>query len=229
MTQQHNTEQHTESRAEPKGAAPVFARNDVEVIDRQELYRGFFHAEAVQLRHRLFRTREWSEPMRREILYRGEAVGVVLYDPARDEVALVEQFRVGALDEPQGPWCLEVVAGMVEPGETPLDVARRELVEEAGIEQVELSYIGNYLASPGGCDEKLHLYCGLCDLTGVGGVFGLPEEHEDIKVHVLAAADVFAELYTGRCNNPAALIGLQWLQLNRERLRAAALEQVGSE
>ena len=228
MTQQRNPHINSATRADPPSAAPAFGRDDVEVVARQDLYRGFFRAEAVQLRHRLFRTGEWSEPMRREILYRGEAVGVVLYDPARDEVALVEQFRLGALDEPQGPWRLEVVAGMVEPGETPLDVARRELVEEAGIEQVELSYIGNYLASPGGCDEKLHLYCGLCDLTGVGGIFGLPEEHEDIKVHVLAADEVFAALYTARCNNPAALIGLQWLQLNRERLRAAANSRVGS-
>lgn len=228
MTQQRNVDTNPQACAVAPSVAPVFGRDDVEVVARQDLYRGFFRAEAVQLRHRLFRTGEWSEPMRREILYRGEAVGVVLYDPKRDEVALVEQFRLGALNEPEGPWCLEVVAGMVEPGETPLDVAKRELIEEAGIEQAELSYIGSYLATPGGSDEKLHLYCGLCDLTGVGGVFGLPEEHEDIKVHVLAAGDAFAALYTSRCNNPAALIGLQWLQLNRERLRASIKPQAGS-
>jgi ADP-ribose pyrophosphatase len=206
--------------------APTFAHADVEVQSRHDLYRGFFRAEAVHLRHRLFRTGEWSAPMRREILYRGEAAGVVLYDPARDQVGLVEQFRLGALDEPEGPWRLEVVAGLVEPGEAPPEVARRELQEEAGIEEVELSYIGNYLASPGGCDEKLHLYCGLCDLSRAGGIFGLPSEHEDIKLHVLPAADVFAALFTERCNNPAALIGLQWLQLNRERLQAAAEQAV---
>lgn len=227
MTQRPQSDDNPLNNTDPLGAAPDFARDDVEVLGRRELYRGFFRAEEVQLRHRLFRTREWSTAMKREILYRGEAVGVVLYDPARDEVALVEQFRLGALDEAGGPWRLEVVAGMVEPGETPQEVARRELVEEAGIEQVELSYIGNYLASPGGCDEKLHLYCGVCDLAGVGGIYGLPEEHEDIKVHVLPAQEVFAKLYTGRCNNPAAMIGLQWLQLNRERLRATYQKQAG--
>ncbi|WP_232305555.1 NUDIX domain-containing protein [Gilvimarinus polysaccharolyticus] len=208
-------------------AAPMFDRDDVDVVAQQDLYRGFFRAEAVQLRHRLFRTGEWSEPMQREILYRGEAVGVVLYDPVRDEVALIEQFRLGALDEPKGPWRLELVAGMLEVGETPEAVARRELVEEAGIEQVELSYITSLLTSPGSSDEKLHLYCGLCDLTDAGGIFGLPEEHEDIKVYVVAADDAFAELYTGRYNNPAALIGLQWLQLNREHLRATLNLQAG--
>lgn len=198
--------------------APQFAGDDVEILQRDDLYRGFFRAEKVTLRHRLFRDSQWSQPLTREIVYHKEAVGVLLYDPVRDEIALVEQFRIGAMSEPTGPWCLEVVAGMVEAGETPIEVARRELVEEAGIEQVELSYIGNYLASPGGCDEKLHLYCGICDLAGAGGIFGLAEEHEDIKVHVLAAEAVLASLYSGRWNNPAALITLQWLQYNRPSL-----------
>ncbi|RZA06201.1 MAG: ADP-ribose diphosphatase, partial [Moraxellaceae bacterium] len=81
-------------------------------------------------------------------------------------------------------------------------------------------YICNYLSSPGGSDEKLHLYCGLCDLGSAGGVYGLPEEGEDIRVHVFPADEVFAELLNGRFNNAAALICLQWLQLNRARLRA---------
>lgn len=199
---------------------PEFGRADVDILEREDLYRGFFRAEKVRLRHRLFRDGSWCRPLTREIVYHSEAVGVLLYDPARDEVALVEQFRIGAMAEAAGPWCLEVVAGMVEPGETPEEVARRELVEEAGMASVALRYIGNYLASPGGCDEKLHLYCGLCDLSGAGGIFGLDEENEDIKVHVLPATGVFAHLYTGRWNNPAALITLQWLQCHRDTLRA---------
>ncbi|WP_020207855.1 NUDIX domain-containing protein [Gilvimarinus chinensis] len=202
----------------PDLAPPVFNRDDVNITEREELYRGFFHAERVRLCHRQFRTGEWGESLTRELVHHKEAVGVLLYDPARDELALVEQFRIGALEEKAGPWCLEVVAGMVEPGETPPEVARRELLEEAGVETVELRYIGNYLASPGGCDEKLHLYIGLCDLTDAGGIFGLAEEHEDIKVHVLPAAEVLESLYTGRWNNPAALITLQWLAMNRQSL-----------
>ncbi len=195
-----------------------FTTADAEVLEREELYSGFFRAEKVRLRHRLF-AGGWSNPMNREMLYRGPAVGVLLYDPVADRVALVEQFRVGALHEPAGPWCLEVVAGMVEAGETPEAVAHRELQEEAGVTGVVLEYIGNYLSSPGGCDEKLHMYCGIVDLKGVGGIHGLPEENEDIQVHLFSSEEVFAELYTGRCNNPAALITLQWLQLNRDRLR----------
>ena len=203
----------------PGRTTPRFRHSDVDIIERQTLYRGFFRAERLRLRHRQFQDGDWGETMARELVYHGHAVGVLLYDPVRDLIALVEQFRVGAMGESATPWCLEIVAGMMKPDESPEDVARRELIEEAGIEQVELRYIGNYLASPGGCDEKLFLYCGLCDLGNAGGIFGLPEEHEDIKVHVLPADEVLSDLFGGRWNNPAALITLQWLQWHREQLR----------
>jgi len=197
---------------------PKFNLSDVEVVRRKELYRDFFYVEKVFLRHKLFNG-GWGKEIGRELFVRGEAVGVVLYDPKLDLIGLVEQFRVGALNEPNGPWCYEVVAGMVEAGESPEEVALRELIEEANIKPFSLEYICNYLSSPGGSDEKLHLYCGVCDLSNAGGIFGLPEEGEDIRVHTLAANDVFAELLNGAFNNAAAIICLQWLQMNRQRLR----------
>jgi ADP-ribose pyrophosphatase len=200
---------------------PEFSRADVEIIRREELYKRFFRVEKIFLRHKLF-SGDWGKEIGRELFVRGEAVAVVLYDPVRDLIAMVEQFRIGALDEANGPWCYEVVAGILEEGESPEDVARRELKEEANIEPYKLEYICNYLSSPGGCDEKLHLYCGLCDLSQAGGIYGLPEEGEDIRVHVFSADEVFAELLNGAFNNAAALICLQWLQINRSRLRASA-------
>lgn len=197
---------------------PEFNAADVEIIRREEMYQRFFRVEKVHLRHKLFQG-GWGKEINREIFLRGEAVAVVLYDPANDLIGLVEQFRIGALGEPDGPWCYEVVAGMLEAGETPEEVARREILEEANVVPYAMEYICNYLSSPGGSDEKLHLYCGLCDLASAGGVYGLPEEGEDIRVHILAADDVLAELLNGRFNNAAALICLQWLQLNRPRLR----------
>ena len=198
---------------------PEFTRDDVEVIRSEELYKRFFRVEKIFLRHKLF-DGGWSKEIGRELFVRGEAVAVVLYDPENDLIGLVEQFRIGAMSEPHGPWCYEVVAGMLEKGESPEDVARRELMEEANIIPFKLEYICDYLSSPGGSDEKLHLYCGLCDLSQAGGVYGLPEEGEDIRVHVLAAADVFAQLFSGCFNNAATLICLQWLQFNRSTLRA---------
>lgn len=197
---------------------PEFTRDDVEIIRSEQLYKRFFRVEKIFLRHRLF-DGGWSREIGRELFVRGEAVAVVLYDPVRDLIGLVEQFRIGALGEASGPWCYEVVAGMLEEGESPEDVARRELVEEANLTPSRLQYICEYLSSPGGSDEKLHLYCGVCDLSQAGGVYGLAEEGEDIRVHVLAADEVFAQLYSGRFNNAAALICLQWLQLNRALLQ----------
>src|SRR5690606_1530801 len=198
--------------------SPEFTNSDVEILKRETLYQGFFRAEKITLRHKLFGG-GWTTPMSREIFLRGEAVGVLLYDVECDLGGLVEQFRVGAMDEPVSPWCLEIVAGMVEEGEQPDEVARSELIEEADVSDVELEYICNYLPSPGGSDEKMHLYCATCDLSQTGGIHGLPEEHEDIKVHVLPADAVLAELLQGRFNNAAVLICLLWLQINRPRLR----------
>lgn len=198
---------------------PQLNHKDVEITQREKLYQGFFSAEALTLRHRTF-DGGWAGPMSRELFVRGPAVGVLLYDAERDWLGLVEQFRVGALDEPGGPWCLEVVAGMVEAGESVQEVARREALEESGVEPSRMEYICRYLPSPGASNEVMHLYCGCADLRQAGGVHGLAAEHEDIKVHVLPAEPVLADLYNGRINNAAVLLCLQWLQINRPRLRA---------
>jgi ADP-ribose pyrophosphatase len=200
---------------------PQYTRDDVEIVRREELYKRFFRVEKIFLRHKLFEG-GWGEELGRELFMRGEAVAIVLYDPKHHLIGLVEQFRIGAMAEENGPWCYEVVAGMLEHGESPVEVARRELLEEANIIPTQLEYICNYLSSPGGSDEKLHLFCGLCDLSQAGGIFGLPEEGEDIRFHVLAADEVFAELLGGAFNNAATLICLQWLQIHCARLRENA-------
>lgn len=197
---------------------PQFTRDDVEIVRREEMYKRFFRVEKIFLRHKLFEG-GWGKEIGRELFIRGNAVAVVLYDPKRDQIALVEQFRIGAMNEPNGPWLFEVVAGMIEQGESPEDVARRELLEEANISPYAMEAICDYLSSPGGTDEKLYLFCGLCDLTNAGGVYGLPEESEDIRVHVFAAEEVLGSIYSGSFNNAAAIICLQWLHMNRDRLR----------
>lgn len=196
-----------------------FTGADVEVEKRESMYRGFLRIEKLTLRHRLF-AGGWSRSFTREVVMRGAAVGVLLYDPENDLVGLVEQFRVGALAE-NSPWCLEVVAGMVEAGETPEAVALRELVEEAGVENVALEFICQYFPSPGGTDERMHLFCAQCNLQNREGVFGLDDENEDIRFHVLPAGQVMAALTGGQFNNAAVLICLLWLSLNRQRLQQA--------
>ncbi|MBB3062054.1 NUDIX domain-containing protein [Microbulbifer rhizosphaerae] len=202
--------------------SPQFARDAVEIVSREAVFEGFFTMQKLRLRHRLFRG-GWSSEIERELFVRGAAVGVLLYDPVHELVALTEQFRIGALDRPEGPWCLEVVAGMVEESESLEAVARRELQEEAGLEVEQLHYIRSYMPSPGGSSERLHLFCALADLRGAEGHFGLDNEHEDIRLRVLPLQAVFDVLEShteagGPIDNAATVISLQWLQLNRARM-----------
>ena len=174
--------------------------------------------EKLTLRHALFRGGE-SEAFTRELFLRGDATCVLPYDPVLDKVVLLEQFRPGALGRDQSPWLLELVAGMNEPGETPEDVAQREAGEEAGLSFSKLEKICSYLVSPGGTNEMVYLYCGQVSAAGAGGLYGLPEENEDIRAHVFTADEALAMVHNGVINNAAAIMSLQWLQLHRERLR----------
>lgn len=189
-----------------------------ELVAREVAYEGFFRLVRYRVRHTLFEG-GWSGELQREVFERGHAAAVLPYDPERDRVALVEQFRVGALEAPGGPWLLELVAGIVEAGETAAEVVRREALEEAGCAVTELERICEYLVSPGGTTERTTLFVGRADLGDVSGVHGRADEHEDILVHVVDAATAVAMADDGRVNNAMGQIGLQWFARHREGLR----------
>lgn len=195
-----------------------FGTNDYQIDAKETVFQGFFRVVKLYLRHRRFEG-GWSEPIQRELFQRGNAVGVLLYDPVNHLVGLVEQFRVGALNEPAGPWQFEIVAGMIESGETPEQVAVRELHEEAGIEVEKLLPICDYLVSAGGTDEKMYVFCGLCDLRDKGGRFGMASEAEDILFRVWHYDEVIQAHQAGALNSAAATVALLWLQLNYQRLQ----------
>lgn len=190
----------------------------IEIIARDTAYQGYFRIDRYRLRHRKH-DGGWTGEISREIFERGHAVGVLLYDSVRDEVALIEQFRAGAMAAGWEPWLYEVVAGIVEDGETAEDVARRESVEEAGCQVSDLVPICRYLASPGGTSESVETFCARIDTTNMGGLFGIAEEDEDIRLVVVPYADAQAMLTDGRAANSMLVICLQWLALNREALR----------
>lgn len=188
-----------------------------ELINRKSLFSGFFKVDQCQIKHELFAGGETH--ITRELFHRGDAVAVLLYDPAKDRVVMVEQFRVGALDDEQGPWLLEIVAGIVEQGESPKEVARRECLEEAGLEVHAFETIHTFYSSPGGCSEKIFLLCGLVDSDKADGIHGLPDEGEDIRVSVHDYQEVIDLLGSDHISSAIPIIALQWLQINRERLR----------
>lgn len=196
-----------------------FSAQDVEVVEEKLLYKGFYKMLEYQVRHRLF-SGGWGKSIFRELFWRPRAVGVLVYDPEHDLVALIEQFRIGALDHPVSPWLLEVVAGLVEPGESLEEVARRELEEEAGLSVDRLIPIYDIMLSPGGSNERIALYCGLTNLNGKSGIFGLPEEGEDIRLNVVSREDAMTALRQGKCDNAPLTIALQWLALHYEQIRS---------
>ena len=188
-----------------------FGHSDYRIKSTETVFQGFFKMTRTVLEHRLF-AGGWSQPITRELFNRGDAVGVLLYDPVNHLVGLVEQFRTGAIDEQHGPWQFEVVAGMMQRDENPEQVAIRELQEETGVEVEKLIPICDYLVSVGGTDEKMHMYCGLLDLTGKGGIFGLEGESEDILFHVWPYDEVMQTFSEGLLNSAATTVSLLWLQ-----------------
>ena len=148
----------------------------------------------------------------REVMDRGSVGAVIPFDPIRQEVILIEQFRIGAwaASWPQ-PWLLECVAGVIEDGETAEELVCREAPEEAGCEILQLEPIARYFSTPGACTELVSLFCGRVDSTGLGGIYGLETENEDIFATVWSLQDALSALRHGAICNSMTLIALQWL------------------
>ncbi|EPF3217812.1 ADP-ribose diphosphatase [Enterobacter hormaechei] len=202
----------------PENVPVTFAKNDVEIIARETLYSGFFSMELYRFRHRLFNG-EMSGEIKREIFERGHAAVLLPFDPVRDEVVLVEQVRIAAYDTSETPWLLEMVAGMIEEGESVEDVARREALEEAGLAIGRTKPVLSYLASPGGTTERSSIMVGEVDATTAKGIHGLADENEDIRVHVVSREQAYQWIEEGLIDNAASVIALQWLQLHHQNLR----------
>ncbi|WP_318423926.1 ADP-ribose diphosphatase [Photobacterium leiognathi] len=196
-----------------------FSMEDVEILAKETVYQGFFKMVKYRFRHKLF-AGGWSGEISREMFERGHAAALLPYDPITDEVVLIEQFRVGAMAACCEPWQLEIVAGMIDhQDESAEDVVKREAVEEAGLTVAELEKVTRYLSSSGGCSEMLDIFVGTVDSTQAGGIHGLAEESEDIRVHVVSREQAYEWVESGKIENAASIIALQWLQLNYSRLQ----------
>lgn len=189
---------------------------DFKILEENIAYEGFFQVKNVTIRHKLF-DGGWSEPFGREIFERRPVAAVLPYDPVLDKIVLIEQFRAGPVHS-SNPWLLELVAGITEDDESIEELVKREAMEEAGLEILELVKAHEYWVSPGGSSEFLSLYCGKVDASEAGGIHGNPEEFEDIKVHVMSSDEAFELLKQGKIRNAATIVGLQWLQLNIDHI-----------
>lgn len=194
-----------------------FGQQDVDLLGKETVFKGFFSIDVYRFKHKLFKG-GWSGEVRREVFERGDAVLVLPYDPVTDEVVLIEQIRIPVLGKTNSPWMLELVAGMVEEGETSEGVAERELLEEAGVKARNISSISSFFSSPGGTSEKFDFFWAEVDASEAKGIHGLEYEDEDIKVHVFSREQAYNLVIDGTINNASTVIGLQWLQLNYQTL-----------
>jgi ADP-ribose pyrophosphatase len=215
------------SRVRAAAAVPTRVRRravpeDVAVTARKLAYAGFFALEDYTVGWKRFRG-DMGPPAERAVFVSGDAVTVLPYDPRRDRVLVIEQFRVGAMARGDGqPWLLEPIAGRIDPGETAEAAARREAVEEAGLTLGQLLPVAGYYPSPGAKTEFLYSFVAIADLPdGAAGVFGLASEAEDIRGHVLGFEDFMALVTSGEANTAPLILSALWLQRERPRLRAA--------
>ena len=195
-----------------------FGAQDVRVLEQTTAWSGHFSISKLTLQHRRFGG-GWSQPLVREVFERGDAVGVLPYDPVSDSLVMIEQFRPGAIRGDNSPWMLELIAGVVEPGEDDEEVAHREAMEEAGCELSEMVPIATVLPSAGACTEQVRLFCGRVSSAAIGSIAGLQEEGEDILVHSISRTDALQMLAEDRIPNGNTLIALQWLHIHGESMR----------
>ncbi|KGT46764.1 NUDIX hydrolase [Acinetobacter sp. HR7] len=189
-----------------------YNNKDVEIQQREYLYQGFLKVEKVQVSHRLFNSNEYIPPIQRELIERRPAAGVLLYNDQQQKFALIEQFRIGALNDPDSPWQLEVIAGVLDGNESPEDCIRREALEESGCELKDLQFLYSFYPSAGACSEMFHLFVAQADLPVQGGVHGMPEEGENIQLHVFDYTHLPELFRNHRLRNAPVIMALQWLQ-----------------
>jgi len=160
----------------------------------------------------------------REAFLAFDAALVLPYDPATDHILLIEQLRFGPLwrEDPQ-PWVFEPIAGLVDAGEDPADTARREAMEESGLQLGALEPMVQVYASPGYSTEFFHCFLGVVDLSSFAASrSGLASEHEDIRSHVMPFDTAVALVQSGEINAGPLIMMLYWLAAERDRLRASA-------
>ena len=190
----------------------TYNSDQVKIQSREYVFRGFVQVEKVKLSHRLFHQTGFTSTLQREVIHRPEAAGVIIYDDLQQKFALIEQFRIGAMDDVDSPWQLEIIAGVLDGDEAPESCIRRESLEESGCQINELQHLFSFYPSAGACSELFHLYSAAAELPQQGGIFGMPDEGENIQLHLIDYNQISTLMTNGRLRNAPVIMAVQWLQ-----------------
>lgn len=201
----------------------TFTANDIQVHDVSRPYVDFFAMNEYDLSFRRYDGGQ-SDMVRRAVFVATDAVIVLPYDPVRDRVLLIEQFRPGPFARGDDlPWQLEPIAGRVDSGEDPKETAHREAEEEAGLKISALHDVAHCYASPGCSTEYYNIYIGISDLPrAVEGVAGLDSEAEDIKSYLFGFDELMDMVDKGQVVNAPLALAALFLARHRDRLRSGA-------
>tara|TARA_R110002124_G_scaffold103539_1_gene252657 strand:+ start:2509 stop:3120 length:612 start_codon:yes stop_codon:yes gene_type:complete len=191
--------------------------DDIDIKRRDLIGQGWGKLERFTFRHRRFDD-QWSEEVTRDLYTIGEVSMIIPYDPTLDAVLLVEQFRTCGLYWGEATWLFEAVAGIIDPGETPPEVAMREAMEEAACAIALPILIATVYSSPGGYGERTHMYAGRADLSAAGGIHGLAHEHEDIRAVAVPLDEAMVATADGRIRDAKTMLMIQWLAMNKSKL-----------
>lgn len=185
----------------------------VEIESRRYLLEDVFKVEEAYLRHENF-DGTMSGTIRRINFERGNSVAVLVYNLDTKKLVLLNQFRYPAYVENGPGWITEVIAGIIDSGETPEESARREAQEETGLEVENVEFIASFYPSPGGCSEQIYLY--YVEISGEKAKYnetgGLASEHENIRTLELSLEEALGQIRSGEIRDAKTILGIFWLE-----------------
>ena len=183
------------------------------ILNKKNIHNGFFKMNEITLKYKKY-DGSWSNEIKRELFGGAQVSAVLPYDPVNKKIVLIQQFRPGTISRDSNNYLDEIVAGIIDPGESPKDTAIRECLEETGCKVKNLRSIQGYFPAPGSSESFYHLFLAEVIAPDKEAIRGLENENEDILVKSYTFEQVKEKMEKNEILNGLTLIALQWFFLN---------------